>query len=335
DGVIAVDLSVVQSLIAALGNVYIPEYNQIITSDTFFTLAESHAEKNFFPGSSQKKDFLNSVFSSVMGRFLQRKQISYRTLLTGFLENLSQKHILVAFADSGIQNVFTVNDFSSTLWDGRSQSANTVNDYFGISEANVGVNKVNYFVKRSVSQDIKIGEKGQIQEHVQITYKNTSTGTWPGGDYKNYLRLILPLGATISTISINKQQQVLLPAIINPTIYEAKNFTPPNGLEIEKTQEENKQLYGFLITVPTQATKTIDITYTLSQLFPSDPAPSYSLMFFKQPGIDSFPYSFSFTPTSGYAPLLNGSDATQLGNDVVLQATITADKTVRLRFAAK
>ena len=172
-----------------------------------------------------------------------------------------------------------------------------INDFLGINEANLGVNKANYFVRKSVYLQTALQESGQISNSLNISFKNDSTGKgdWPGGDYKAYLRIILPENSVIQNIKIDDIEQNITQPVTNPLIYEAKGFKPPSGLEVEKYQEGGKDIYGFLIIVPIQKLKTIKIDYVLPnkdlQLLPNL---NYSLKVFRQPGSDDFPFDFSF-----------------------------------------
>jgi Protein of unknown function (DUF4012) len=73
DGVIGVDLSFVKALIAASGSVFVPSYKETVTADNFFLLTEDHAEKNFFPGSTQKKRFSGKSFRCITRESCNRK----------------------------------------------------------------------------------------------------------------------------------------------------------------------------------------------------------------------------------------------------------------------
>ena len=66
-----------------------------------------------------------------------------------------------------------------------------VEDFVGISEANLGVNKANYFVSRSIKHDVIIAGDGSVTGKTSLVLKNDSD-KWPGGDYKVYLRFITP-----------------------------------------------------------------------------------------------------------------------------------------------
>src|SRR5207244_3861579 len=158
------------------------------------------AEKDFFPGSTQKKDFLRSLLRAIQDK-LAIGNVSYGKLFTEAAQAAKEKHALFAFADKSSQDLFTVNGLSSSLWDARVKEAGTVNDFLGINEANLGVNKVNYFVDRSVDQRVVVNDIGDVSEQVTVTYTNKSKDAiWPGGGYMNYLRFIVPQNTALIKI---------------------------------------------------------------------------------------------------------------------------------------
>jgi len=326
DGVIALDLSFVQAIVKVLGKVYVPQYSQTVTNDNFFLLVESHAEKNSFAGSTQKKDFLASLFTAIQTQ-LTSSHISYLTLIQEAIAAVGEKHLMLAFADPSIQQVFTINGFSPSLWDGRSVLGNRLNDFTGINEANLGVDKVNAYIKRQVAQIVTISPTGSISANIKITYQNTSDGTWPGGAYKNYLRMIVPNGTNIANISFNNKPQNRYPAVIDPKVYEAPGFKAPNGVEIEQAQEGGKTLYGFLVQVPIQSIFTVDFSYTLSQKVDlTQPEFTYDELLSKQPGTDAYPYSFSLTYPTVLQLLKTPSGVVKSGQEVHIGEGLTTDK---------
>lgn len=299
DGVIAVDVSFVKNLLNVIGSVYVPDYKEKVNSNNLFELTESHAEKNSFPGSRQKKDFLSSLFSAIKLNIFSNKNFSQLSLAKVVSESILQKHLLFAFSDSNLQDVFTVNNWSGALWDSRQEKKESINDFAGINEANLGVNKTNYFIKRKISENVSIEESGQVLGEITVAYKNTSN-SWPGGDYKNYLRFIVPQDADLLSVIIDGVSQSIVPAITNFLLYESKNFVPPVGLEVDKTLEGGKTIYGFLVTVKTLAVKTIIVKYSLPKKVQLGEVVYYNLHLFKQPGTDSYPFDFSLSYPSSY-----------------------------------
>ncbi|HET9946590.1 MAG TPA: DUF4012 domain-containing protein [Patescibacteria group bacterium] len=332
DGVVGVDLSVIKTLLASSGPVYLPTYNQTITPDNFFLLTEQHAEKNNFAGSTQKQDFLNAL-SQELQKKLFAGNFSAQSLLENIYPLFSQKHLLVAFADGGLQQIFTVNSLSSSLTDLRPTEAGQYNDFAAISEANIGINKVNFFVKRNVLQDMSISPTGSVSGTLNIIYTNTSDGTWPGGDYKNYLRVFLPQGAQLSAISLNGVLQSRYPAVIDPKVYEATNFKAPKGLEIEQTTEGGRVGYGFLVIIPKTATTTVSISYVLTQKIQlSGKLVSYNALLFKQPGTDAYPYTFTLEYPSALKLFTSPSGTIIETNKATLKESLDTDKNYQFVF---
>lgn len=336
DGVIGVDLSFVKALLALTGPVYVPSYNQTVTTNNFFLLTETHAEKNSFAGSTQKQDFLRAVFLALQAKMRTSHPTSFSALLP-LLASVREKHILFGFADTTLQNAFSVNGFSSTLWDGRKATPNTILDFTGINEANLGVNKANYFVKRTESQAMTIDPSGSISGTLTIDYKNSSKpNVWPGGAYKIFLRVIIPQGAQLLGISINGQHQSLVPAVTDAKTYEAKGFVAPQGLEVYANTEEGKQLYGFFVTVPEEQHVQVTVSYTLSQTVDlTQPTFSYEGLLFKQPGTDSYPYSFSLAYPSGYGVLSVPTGMHDTGSTISFTKNFSQDIPFTLEFSKK
>ena len=336
DGVIGIDLSFVKNLLAVVGPVYIPEYNQTVTADTLFLLTEQHAEKNTFAGSSQKKDFLRALFAALETKITSTKGYSAKNVFM-LLQAVSQKHVLFGFSNASIQAAFTANDMSSSLWDGRKQQENQILDFTGINEANIGINKANAFVKRRVDQALAISDTGSVSGKLVISYTNDSKkNVWPGGPYKNYLRVILPLDAKITSISIAGRPQQIVPAVIDASVYEAKEFIPPSGLEVDSNVEQGKQVYGFIVTIPAQTTQTMTVTYTLVQKIDmSQPTLTYNMNLFKQPGVDGYPYLFSLKVPTSYSVLQTAGDIRQNGNSISFDKTFDSDTNFSATFTRK
>jgi len=337
DGVIGVDLSFVKNILSAVGSVKVADYNQTVNANNFFEIAQAHAEKDFFPGSTQKKDFLRTFYESLQTKLSQEKKIPYLSLLQAVSKSIYEKHVLFAFNDSDEQAAFAINGWSSALVDERQVNSSTINDFTGISEANLGADKVNYYISRTVSQSVSIGNDGSIGEVLTINFKNSAeTNSALGGVYKNYLRFILPINTSVSKINIDGKDQKIIPAITDPTVYEKKDFTPPDGLEVQKDDQEENTLYGFLVNIQPQESKLIKIEYVLPQKIALTlPEISYNLKLFKQPGVDFYPYDFSFNFPSGFKVLSSSADVKANGNAALLSTQINRDREVNINLAAK
>lgn len=336
DGVIAVDVSFVRMILSAIGPVEVLDYKETVTSQNIYTLVQKYSQEDFFPGSNQKKDFLRSLSQAIQIRLASNKAISYVALFEAVVKGIKEKHLLFAFANPATQNVFTVNKMSSSLWDAREEKEDNLHDFLGISEANLGVNKVNYFMTRNVKQSITLTKEGAILENLIIKYKNNSNDKTLGGDYKNYIRLILPLGTKLSQVIIDNVEQVMVKAVTDPILYEEKRFIKPVGLEVEQTQENAKEIFGFLLTVPQGKETTVAISYELPKkgLLDNNQL-RYNLWLFKQPGIDEYPHELSFSyPDEVMAIKTSGGLSVKEGK-IFVKKTIVGDEQIDISFAKK
>jgi len=337
DGVVGVDLSFVKSILSVVGPVKVTDYNQTVTADNFFQVAQVQTQKDFFPGSAQKKDFLTSFYNSLELKMTDAKNVPYLSLMQAVTKAIYEKHILFAFNNQSEQATFSVNGWSSALVDERPVSNSTINDFIGINEANLGGDKVNYYVSRNVSQTVNIDSKGTISEDLIESVKNSApTSLGASGIYKNYLRFILPLNANLLSVQIDGKEQVVIPAITDPAVYEKTGFIAPQGLEVQKDTYPQNTIYGFLVNIQPQATLSIQINYSLAQQVNiSQPEIDYNLKIFKQPGVDLYPYDLTFNFPSSFKVLNSSSDVKANGSEATLSTQISRDREVSVDVTAK
>src|SRR5208282_4401053 len=119
--------------------------------------------------------------------------------------------------------------------------------------------------------------------------------------------------ATLQDISIDGQVAQITPAVTDPSVFLSPGFIPPSQLEVESTQEETKSLFGFLIIVPVQSTKTVSITYTMPHAYDmTQPSLAYDIRIFKQPGTGEDPYVVAIAYPASFMPV-NTHNMTNVG----------------------
>ena len=332
DGVIGVDLFFVKNLLSVTGPIYISEYKETVDKDNFYQITQAYAEKDFFPGSTQKKDFLRSFYNSLFTKLIVDQNLAYLKLLNVLTDSIYEKHILFAFNDPNTQAAFAINGLSSSLFDERKKEKGAINDFMGINEANLGANKVNYYITRNLSQEVLIADDGTISENLTISFNNSSQDKI----YKNYLRIELPIRVKISKITLDGKEQKLVDAVDDPAVYEKKNFKPPVGLEIKKDNQAQNSIFGFLININPRESKVIKISYEfLDKLVLTKPEFSYSLKLFKQPGIDFYPYDLILNYPQGFNVVKNTKEI-KIGSDkLIFSSQIRRDMDLKINFAAK
>ncbi|MBU1085478.1 DUF4012 domain-containing protein, partial [Patescibacteria group bacterium] len=190
DGVIAVNLPAVKELLKATGPINLPDYNEEITAENLFERAEYRSEIDFFPGSTQKKDFLGALSREIFEKLKQSSTSDILKFAQSFEAGLAQKQLLVYLHDQQSQKLLLEQNWAGSIFDPyltpQDNRPLTI-DYSYLVEANLGINKANYFLKRNIRQLLTILKTKEILVVTTITYDHQSPAdAWPGGIYRTY-----------------------------------------------------------------------------------------------------------------------------------------------------
>jgi len=243
DGGIGITTTAINYLLEGFGDVYLPDYDETINKDNFYIKTQFYAEKNFFPGSIQKKTFLSSLIKTLL---LRLEDASYKKLADALKRSLAEKQIVLHFKNENLNE--DVNLFG---WGGKmvvpkcaEQLQNCVADNFFPVDANLGVNKANFFLSRLINFKVKIKEDGEIEDLLSLTFKNDSPSEiFPGGTYKNYFQTFLPKDSLVKQVT-------------------------KNGVLIEDYEERDEnqfKIVAFYFEVPPKQTTEIKINYLLKE----------------------------------------------------------------------
>lgn len=283
DALIALNFLVIKDVIKIFEPLFLPDYNLQIKADNFFFLAQQKAEKDFFPGSSQKKDFLASLSKKLLMEIEKADFNSLIKLIKELNKNLRQKQILLFFFQPSLNKIASQLNFTGEIKRKFFDNDKVITDYFFLVDTNLGANKADFYIQKNVLQKIK--KEGNILKNtITISYTNKSwlknpnfTDFW-GGNHKNFLRLLLPLEAEIAQIKIN-----------------GKNFEGKK--EIKEYKNKKVKSLGFFVETPPLSQTLVEIEYQkpLSQKL-MEKKLKYILEIQKQPGIDFYFHQLNFSP---------------------------------------
>ncbi len=278
DGVFGVNLFFAQRLLESVGEIEVPDFKEKINSKNLFERAEYYSEVGFFPGSSQKQDFLGSLSRALFEEIKMAKGKTLVGLGKAIFDSLNGKDLLIF-----LSNPMAMGSVANMDWDGRVKTTSCLDvagcfaDYLMLAEANVGVNKANYFISRDLSHKVEIKDNGTVNETLKIAYRNESPSeSLPGDKYKNYLRLLIPKGAELENIKIEGEEQDLS--------------------TINREEIGSKSSFGFLVEVPIQSKKEVEVSYVLADKMPLEGNSQYLFLLQKQPGTGKNTFNLEFTP---------------------------------------
>ncbi len=312
DGGILITTTAVQNVLDAMGSVYVPDYKETITKDNFYIKTQLYAEEDFFPGSLQKKRFLSAVLNTMLQNMYQA---SLPHLFEMTEKSLNEKQIVLYMDEPKLQDYLEKN-----YWSGRTltpkcslgDAINCVLDFSFPYDANLGVNKANYFIKRPTKLKVEVTPNGKIQNTLTIAYSNNSyADVFPGGVYKNYFQILLPPNSTVQRITIDGK---------NLSKYDETNF-------------EYKTL-GFLVSVKPQQTVMVEIQYNLPTTIVSGDG-VYQLIYQKQIGSPNYDFQFEFSFSDNFDIRNKNFSPLVKDNKMLYNTSISHDKIFVIEFSKK
>ena len=283
DGVISIDLEPIRDLIDVYGPISLADYDVTLDGSNFYEKTQAEAERDFFPGSYRKSGFLTAIAKALTAEFAVPNKGNSLNISKMFFENIKQKHIQIFLHDRDAQRII-----SDLGWDGSVShpdcSGNCFSDWFGLVEANFGVNKSNYYINRNYSLQVSLQPDGLVKKRLSVSYSNiANTAMGPSANYKTYTRLLLSPDAEIIYVSL----------VNGETEEELKYDT-----ELVRGRKE----IGALMEIPPDSNRTLNMEWTdKSNLSFGEPG-QYQFLWRKQSGLGDEPFwiKYEFSQVGEY-----------------------------------
>lgn len=246
DGVVGVNLAVARAVLEAIGEVYVPDFKAKINKDNLYEQAEYYSENKSFAGSTQKSSFLGGLGKQLFEEIKNSDTKMRLELVKALLDQLTNNEIRLALNNQSSAKIVADLGWDGAIYRGKCAQERCFADYLYLVEANLGVNKANYFLYRNIEQTVEINTQS-IARNVKINYENTAkNNSWPGGDYVNYLRVYIPNTANIVEVSVTDPAGV-------KTVF--------NGEQLKVSEVSGKKEIGLLVTVPVNSKRVVEVKY--------------------------------------------------------------------------
>jgi hypothetical protein len=268
DGVIGITLETVKELLRSTGPLDIPELNEQVTDKNLYDRLEFHAETKTVSVNGQPTDYLSLILNKLMAKLMTLEATKLAEMGGGWLKLLPAQDIQIAMFDDTQPQVW-----KELGWDGGlvlphcpSQfitSACLVDSLYQV-DSNVGINKVNPYVDKTVIDKIDVGAVS-VSHRRTITYRNQAKlDSWPQGQYRVFVKFLLGDKATLDSVAINQ--------------------VPVVGESLVTYTEQGKTVIGVLVQVPRQKSVTVELAYHQDHALKAP----FSYFFFnqKQPGAE-------------------------------------------------
>lgn len=300
DGVLTVDVAGLARFLEYLGPLDLPEYSEVVTHRTLSERIEFNSEV-ILVDETDKKDYRQLVFERVLEKIQQTPADKSPLILGALQKNFETQSMLFAPKRAAEQQAFVSLGWTGGILNPQCPSQLSRSDCqmeaVAQFEANVGVNKANYHLERSVEHVVSMQPQSVQHERV-ITYTNTAqTNSWPRGTYRSYVRLYVPKTAVLDSIQVGEQQVA--------------------AVDIDVTQEQERQVLGFYIEVPIRSTVPVIIRFSTPLQAEGKDRFAYAFFEQQQPGLENTNYRFRMTPPSAFSPTLIAPQPDIRGDDLV------------------
>jgi hypothetical protein len=288
-GIVAFDMLALQALVKATGPLYLEEYQDQVTGANVLQKAREYWGPSLPEGVTlqdwleeqgwaevkeewwfHRKDFMGLLAEAIMAKLQEGSEADQLSgLLWSVKRAIDEKHILLYFHEPAAQGLLTLAGMDGAL------DRDTAGDYLLALDTNMGYNKVNLNVDKSIGYEVMLNNAAVPQATLTITYHNRSpaqpecvhlprvkaTYELMAQDcYWNYLRIYVPLGSQLLS---------------------AEGVTETETL----ANEHGKTVFASFFVVPAAESHTVRFTYRI----PDWGEEEYRLLVQKQPGTDAVP----------------------------------------------
>ena len=321
DGVIVLDATFFEKLLAKIGPIDLPQYGKTIDSANFRSEIETEVHDTYFdrPGGNQEnepKKILAEMMPLVLDKFF--KSMSDQNKFAGILgtvnEGLSQKHVLLYLNNQNLQKMIENNN-----WSGKVQA--TTGDYLYVNNSNINGGKSSVNISESLSLDASISPDGTVANKLAIQRDYSVKD----GDKNNinFVRLGLPQDTTIGQFKP-----------IEGNFEQFWNMGYKDNKAFWQTTEFSKTWLNFWMSTAKDKTSQMALDYYPGYKLILGDTFDYQILIQKQPGSLDDICNLKIHYPDGYVPI-NIKNYDDKNHTAEIKLNLKNDLNVKLKFIRK
>lgn len=191
NGVIAVNATVMQQLLAITGPIEMPQYGVTVSDTNFFDVIQTYVEQKYDTTENQPKKILKDMMPIVIERL--RTSVNYRDLFLILASSLRTRDLQISIFDDA--------DIASRVrtlgWDGSLKTNDK--DFLSVVTTNIAGGKSDQSIYDTITHEAKIQDNGDVIVTTRIAreHRATPTDALAYVNHVDYLRFYVPLGSTL------------------------------------------------------------------------------------------------------------------------------------------
>ncbi len=311
DGVIALNPDLVGEALKIIGD---QEISGIMFDGQNFTDDLQKAVELYYKerGVSHwdRKNIIRDLAKNILEDLKKANTYQYGKLTDLVIEKLENKDIILYSKNEELQN-----KLSSADWTGEVKNFN--GDYIMLVDSNLASFKSDQFIDRTVNYQLTKNKENNLIAKVFITYKHNGGFSWNSTKYRDYVRLLVPLGSEFIKVT---------------------GFTnDENGDEIilDKSEMYGKISYGSFISIDPKTSKTLIFEYKLPDYVKEQiKNKEYKLYIQKQSGVKNLYYIINANFDEDFRKLKINTDSIIDSNvfSVIAKKAISKDTIIEMNW---
>lgn len=264
DGIIAVNATVVQDLLALTGPIDIPELGKTINAQNFMIETQKSVELEYDVEENAPKKILGLMGPRLVEQLKRLPQDQVLEAMGVVSNALERKDVQVSLSDPK-EDVLA----QSFGWSGRLKSAS--GDALAVIAANIAGQKTDAAIKEHVQHTANIQADGGVLNRVVITRKHQANKGELFRGVRNvaYFRVYVPRGSTLVDASGFTEPEPIFfeepreDAIPDPDIVETLETKLEHESGIEQWDEGDRTVFGGWSMIDPGETRELELTYRL------------------------------------------------------------------------
>lgn len=326
DGVIAVNATVLERLLAIIGPITDEKRDLVLAADDAINTIQKVVEEGPEKKINKPKQIISDLAPKFIAALASARPEHILPLLVNLSDALKQKEIQAYFTDAAAEA--TIADFG---WGGKILPTGAGQDYLMVVNTNIQGQKSDAKILQTISHQAVIGEDGTVTVTVNIAREHTgiSGEKMYGAPNINYLRVYAPLGAKLvaaSGFTWPDEKNFVAPARGAKKDIQLAAAETEVGIDSKTgtrvTDEFGKTAFGnWLVTLPGQKSEAVFV-YELPFRVINDGKTTarYQLVAQKQSGCESDFDSQIIFPSEWHPTWNEGRDLQPAANGIQITA---------------
>ncbi len=308
DGVIGLNINVIESVLSVIGPVTLPDYGVTIDEGNFLFEVQREVEAGEDKKAGEPKRILKVLAPIILERIGALSKEQSEELMSKVSEHFSEKDVMVYAKDKKISGFLASSEADGSV---SSLPNNFWGSYLAVVNANIAGGKTDAFIAQSIDARIDIDSDGNIFSDVSIEREHNGDkekDAWWRVTNKNFIQIYTTPGSSLVSMQGNSVKN-----LVSRFDYDGEGYEVyPDLAIIEKTrillsgynawsfEAFGKSVFATWFNVPAGNKKTLSVRYQ---------TPATDKTFVEKGKI----FTFIFEPQSGVASKLKVVISAPLG----------------------